>query len=609
MTNVTTRDFDNTRSGCYVDPNWPLTSTHVQKLGVSKVARIQLDDARGAEGQLLGVKGITMRDGQQHDVVYACDMSNTVYAIDAASARLLWKQVLGRPITVTKKYDMWEVSPTWGILSTPVIDVARGILYVVTASSPDGTMAKITYRMHSLSLADGADMAPPLTLDGATFATAAGSPSAKLGDVPRKQRPALTLMSAGADTIVLVAFGSFMESASTNVGIVVAVDVSDAAKPFIGPVWATGGSKYPSAGIWQAGAGLSIDEAGGIHLVTGNGAFDPDNGYVGNSFVRLIYSPKSATEGATLNRVDLWSPYTDASRAGDDPTDVTPATEAPDDMGEMDAARPSNFRLVEAPDTAATSNAHIVGDQDLGSGGALSLPKSLTGYGKDVIVGGGKDGIFYVLDANNLGNTVPGDFAPDKIAGNWAKLLSPPVAATYNGVGVNLTPTELDTIPSAFGGYTRHIHGQPIGYKSPDHGVVVYVQGENGPVKAFQLNPDYTLTWLADGQEIASAGMPPPGGMPGGMLTLTMQHATDNTAVLWSLMPLNGDANKTVTAGRLVAWGANWVDESNGGRTLIKLWDSRDWGWDFRHSKFNRLLPFAGKLWIPSYDGTILVVG
>jgi hypothetical protein len=330
---------------------------------------------------------------------------------------------------------MWGINPYWGVLSTPVINLTTGILYVVAASSPDGSMGKITYQLHSLRLADGSNVAAPLTLDGASFQTP-GSPVAHLGDVARKQRPALTLSSRQGVETVFVAFGSFMESAPTNVGIVVAVDVTHAQAPAIAAVWATGGGKYPSAGIWQAGAGLSVDDGGYLHGMTGNGAFDPQNGYFGNCFFRLQYTPRQGAPPANLRCVGWWLPYSDAARAGDDPTGITPTTDAPDYMDPQPTNAVNN-----------TSNAHLVGDQDLGSGGALSLPARLTGYGKDVIVGGGKDGIFYVLDGSNLGQTLPGDFAPAKINGNWAKLLSPPWAATFSGLGLDLAPTQLDTLP------------------------------------------------------------------------------------------------------------------------------------------------------------------
>jgi len=595
-TNVVTRSFGNSRMGCFVDPTWTLTSERVQQAGVRVLGQLKLDDPRGAEGQLLAVADLTMSDGKVHNVLFVCDMSNNVYAFDADSFTLLWKRNVGRPITITKQWDMWMINPFWGILSTPVINLTTRVLYCVSTSSMNGTMEDAVYQLHALHLADGSDQAPSLVLNGATYQPPSHAPRQTLGAIPRKQRPALTLVSEGDHDTLFIPFGSFLESAPTNLGWVVAVDVSNPAHPTIAATWSTGSGFYPGAGIWQAGQGLSVDENQNLHGLTGNGGFDPPTGNFGNCFFRLAYSPSSNSAPAKLQCVDWWSPYSDAGRAGDDPTLATPSSSPPDDMGPVPTNAVNN-----------TSNAHIVGDEDLGSGGALPLPRSLTGFDKDIIVGGGKDGIFYVLDGANLGQTQRTDFAAAKIAGNWAKLLSPPWAATYNAIGLDLAPTRLDTLPSAFGGYTRHIHGSPVGYKSPDLGMMLFVQGENGTVQAVRLNADFSLTWMAAGQEVASQGMPPPGGMPGGMLVLTARADGDNTAVLWALMPWYGNANTTITPGRMVAYGANWVNAA--GPNLVKLWDSADWDIKYMHAKFNILTPFNNRLFVPSYDGRILVMG
>jgi hypothetical protein len=592
-TPVTTRSFNNARTGLYEDPSWRLTSEHVQKNGIRVVGEMRLDDARGTEGQILGVPDLTMRDGLKHNVIFVCDMSNCVYAFDADSYVLLWKQKVGNPIVITRAYDMYLLNARWGILSTPTINQGTGVLYCVSASSPDGTMPNVTYRLHSLSLIDGSDVAPPLSLDDAAF-HAPGSPVDRLGDSPRKQRVALTLKSYSGEATVFVTCGSFLESSKTNVGIVVAINVTDTKAPKIATVWSTGGSKYTSAGIWQAGAGLSADSDGYLYGLTGNGAFDPQNGYYGNSFFKLKYIPASASPSgkASLTCAGWWSPYTDASRAGDDPTAIVPQTDAPDDM--------------DGP--APTSNSHTIGDEDLGSGGLLAVQRNHTGYFLNILIGGGKDGILYSVDADHLGNTLPGDFAPDKIQGNWSKLLATPFAAGFDGTGFDLTPDNAVDIPSVVGSYTRHVHGQPVYYKSPDHGFMLFVQCENSPVKAAAINEDGSLTWLADGDVIPCEGMKPPGGMPGAILSLTCQSEGDNTGVLWACMPWYDDANKRVVVGRLVAYGANWIREKNGQKTLIKIWDSADFGIRYFHSKFCPLTPFNNRIFLPSYDGRILVL-
>ena len=127
-TNVVTRSFGNSRMGCFVDPSWPLTSEQVQRAGVRVLGQLQLDDPRGAEGQVLAVADLTMNDNKAHNVVFVCDMSNNVHAFDADSFALLWKQNVGRPITITKQWDMWMINPFWGILSTPVINLATRTL-------------------------------------------------------------------------------------------------------------------------------------------------------------------------------------------------------------------------------------------------------------------------------------------------------------------------------------------------------------------------------------------------------------------------------------------------------------------------------------------------
>jgi hypothetical protein len=255
---------------------------------------------------------------------------------------------------------------------------------------------------------------------------------------------------------------------------------------------------------------------------------------------------------------------------------------------------------------AATSNVHNIGDQDLGSGGPLYLPRSFTGYSRNILMGGGKDGILWILDADNMGKTQLADFAPDRIAGNYAHLLYPPWGWTFNGIGYNLSPTNLNELPGLIGGYTKHVHGQPVAYKSPDHGLLTFVQGENGPVRVVAIDANGAPTYIACGQEIAGQGMRPPGSMPGGMMSLAVTTQGANTAVLWSAMPWYGDANRTVTAGRLVAYGANWVQNK---QYLIKLWDSTDWGINYMHNKFNPPTCQSDKIFLPSYDGRVLILG
>lgn len=587
MVAVTTRGFSNYRDGAYIDPALTLTSSHVQSNGVRVVGLYQLDDPRGTEGQVLIAPGVKVRGGRTYDLALIADMSANIYAFNTQPPfNLVWKQPIGVPMTVTKSQDMWLINPSWSVLSTGVVDIVTGLWYIVALTTPDGSAANATYSLHTINIIDGSAAYDPLLLDNATYTGPSGAVK-RLGAALRKQRAALTQVGK----TIYIPFGSFAETSASNLGWVLAIDVSST--PTIVHTWATG-DKHIGAGIWQAGAGLSVGDDGTLHGMTGNGGFDPP-GDLGESFLKL---------GADLSVKQWWSPYSDAGRAGLDPT-------LPTELGAMESMAmddtPTNARnsMVMSMEDVTASNVHKVGDQDLGSGGALYLPKSMTGYDKNILLGGGKDGIMWVLDADNMGNTQPGDFAPSKIAGNYAKLLFPPWGWTFSGVGINLAPTNLDELPIAIGGSTRHIHGQPVAYISPDHGLMTFVQGENGPVRAVGVSSSGAPTYIACGTENASQGMPAPGGMPGGMLALAVTAQKANTAVLWASMPWYGDANKTVTPGRLVAYGANW--DNNG--SLVKLWDSAQWGIDFMHNKFNIPTPQANYLFVPTYDGRVLIFG
>lgn len=593
VTGVYTRSYSNYRDGCQTNEQ-KLTSEYVRANGVSVLRVLQLDDPRGTEGQVLVADGVLLRDGLKHDLILAADMSGRAYAWDAWSGRELWKQSLAHPVTITKDWDYWGINSYWSILSTGVIDPGTNTWYLVALSSADGTMAKAAYWFHAISLVDGSAKFPPMLMSDASYTAPSGSVK-RLGSAPRKQRAALTLVNKGGRKFVYVPFSSFLESAGTNMGFVVAVEVTNA--PRIDATWATG-DKYIGPGIWMAGAGLSVSDDGDLIGMTGNGGFDPPSS-VGECIFRLQHTP------GELKLVDWWSPFSDAGRAGDDPTAPTAVKEQPDDMGMMDMDG-MKMPMPTNAINAKPSNIRKVGDQDLGSGGALYLPASLYGLNDDDVWGGGKDGILYSVKAKNMGKTMPADLAPDRIAGNYGKLNCPPYGFTWYPSDLDIAPTQLDTLPWNNDGYTHHVHGQPVAYISSDHGPLAYVHGENSPVRAFKINPDGSPTYLACGQEVASQGMKPPGGMPGGMLTLSCVGQKTNTGVLWSAMPWYGDANKTITPGRLVSYGSNWVDQNG---HLIKLWDSADWGWNYMHSKFTPPTVWNGLVLLPSYDGRILVIG
>jgi hypothetical protein len=100
-------------------------------------------------------------------------------------------------------------------------------------------------------------------------------------------------------------------------------------------------------GIWQSGAGLSADAAGNLYALTGNGSFNGDAAggrNFGNSFLKV--SP-----AGTL--LDWFTPF--------------------------------NWSFLNAT------------DEDLGIQNALLIPNT------SLIVGGGKEGVMYLLNGANMG--------------------------------------------------------------------------------------------------------------------------------------------------------------------------------------------------------------
>jgi hypothetical protein len=374
-------------------------------------------------------------------------------------------------------------------------------------------------------------------------------------------------------------------------GFVIACDVTNVQKGVteLAATW-TVTSRYAGAGIWMGSGGMIMDDDGYIYAFTANGAFDGITDF-GNSFIKLQFTPKINNSPAALTIVDWWAGYTDSGRTGKDPT--TPWIGLNGNYsGQIDGMD------MTAPD-----------DQDLGSAAPCIISKSLSGFTCDIILGAGKDGVLYMHDTANLGKTALEDFAPDKIESNYAKLLFPPYGLTYYNGDFNIAPTDLGTFSTTYGGFTHHQHCTPVVWKSPDHGILLFAGGENGPVRvvAISQNTDGNFEVNFVGEGVDNAGYQvttPPGSMPGTFCTLSADGEGTNTGVLWCSQPL-GDANKSISDGRLLIYGANWFDNT----TLIKIWDSTDWNIQYKHNKFDIPMVANGKMYLPSYDGRILVFG
>lgn len=273
-----------------------------------------------------------------------------------------------------------------------------------------------------------------------------------------------------------------------------------------------------SGGIWQSGQAPAVDAQGNIYLMTGNGSFDAHrNGQnFGNSFVKL------KLEGNSFVVKDYFTPCN------------------VDFLNERDL--------------------------DLGSSGPLLVPSE-----PSRIVGGGKEGVLYVLSPTNMGRFVNDPAAPQCRNDNVIQ--------------------QVNAFPQVHG-HWGNIHGSPVFWQGSDTGYI-YAWGENSPLKAYEFNGGQLQNIDAPKQ----SGYRPPLGMPGGMLSLSADGAKAGTGVLWAVVPLDGDANQQRgVKGILLALDAQdvtrtfWTSEQIPGRDHLGLF-----------AKFSPPTVAGGKVFVATY--------
>jgi hypothetical protein len=593
---VTTRSYDNARSGANTRET-ELTADVVGARGIRRLYSILLSgDARGIEAQPLMATGVAMPDGRTRDLLVLATMANTVAAYELKDGGQVWTRSLGRPVDSNRDIDGYLINNHWGVLSTPVIDHVAGVIYVLAWSSSDGLAKHARYYLYALRIADGVDAQPRLDLEGTTYDPGHGLPALRFASADAKQRASLLLTSLGGVTTVFAGFGFATEPSDNERGWVIAAGTS----PFaVTAAWASTARGY-GGGIWQAGAGLAADAQGFLYLMTGNGDFDAVTEW-GESFVKLAYTPPHAGAAPALRVVDWWTPFTDDARTGGRDMSLRSRGLRPTPM----ATNVRRYAMPARGSLAATRDSHgedVWGDMDLGSGGPVVL-ESL-----GLVIGAGKDGILYVLDKNDMGQTRPVDL--EHPAANYKKLKKPPIFFTYFPPELDPSPDDITSLNVLYGGRTHHLHGGPVFWESPDHGPMLFCWGENENLRAWSIDRDGSVTYQACSAETASANAPvSPGGMPGGMLTLSANGTQPHTGVVWALIPY-GDANLQVTNGRLLAYDATRFDTlPGGGQRLRVLWDSEDWNLPFLFNKFNLPVAANGRLIVPTYEGRVDVYG
>ena len=614
---VLTRNGNNARTGVYEETG--ITVESLKRTGITLRTTIPVvGDARGMEAQPLILPGVKTAKGIR-DVMVLPSLANVVRGVDAHTGEDLWDTTLGTPIHQDRATDIYGTNDHVGVLSTGVIDPNTHRAYIVAAISPDGSPVKAVHHIFTLDVVTGA------VLGNASFAELRNGSQAYT-DTPRKQRCSLVLVHVGVHAIVLGAHGRQLENGTAPAGALFAFDATVGKLTAWQPM-----ARRAGAGIWMGSSGLVADAQGRVYGQTGNGDFSGADD-LGESIFGAEYIPARGITAAAIHVFTHFTPFSDRGRIGLDPTVSSAgaasqfAAEKPAGVSAPEEAKsprpvggavmmPMETKVVASHDANTGEAVPLTypknptkeawADSDLGSGGCVLLAGAHFTDQRDRIVCGGKDSALYEAYADNMGNTMPADFANQHA--NCAKLAAPPVWGGISPGNVDICSqdqTALDFFPN---GKSAHLHSTPVAYDSPKDGLTLWVGAENAAVHKWLIDRSGVMHYAAEGREKASdlvqGGT---GGMSGSACAVSSNQGVLGTGIIWCIQP-RLDSNRAKSPGRLVAYSADDVSEDADGSHLVKLWDSSEHGIAFSCTKFTPPIIWDGSVIVPDFDGSVLV--
>jgi fibronectin type 3 domain-containing protein len=396
-TNYTAYHVDNSRDGVN-SAEVILTPQNVGTAGsFGKFYSVPVDGQVYA--QPLYVAGVNITTGPNqglHNVLYVATENDSLYAIDANTGVNLWKDSFINPsagitpFQVVSVLGVGDINPQVGITSTPVIDPAKGIIYLEAKTQElrkDGE--HFVHHLYAVYLANGANIPnSPVTIADSVgdnyvsgpLVPGKGDGSLSSGLLPfdalkQMNRTALTL----ANNNVYIGFASHGDIGPYH-GWILGYNAGTLVPTSVFCTTPNGGL----GGIWQSGGGIAVDSQGALYVETGNGTFDGTAGELpqpkadyGDSFLKLVVDPNSTPTNPNANGWGLkLADY------------FTPA------------------------DQAALAS----GDVDLGSGGPILLPLSAGLPGAPhLLVGAGKEGVIYYINCDSMGGYQTGPKMTDNV--------------------------------------------------------------------------------------------------------------------------------------------------------------------------------------------------
>ena len=208
--------------------------------------------------------------------------NNSIYSLDATTGAPTWAQPanFGAPMQLSDpRFGCGNVSPL-GILGTPVVDTASGIIYAVAFTGG-------TYELVGVNLANGSRAFTPIPIAPSGF-----------DPFHQQQRAALTLANGN----VYIPFGGYAGDCGTYHGYLIAVKAGGTSTSLTvfqdqAQAVCSSASNPSEAAIWGP-SGPSVDIGGNLYVASGNGG-DTTTYDCGETVFKL--SP-------SLGYLDSWAP-------------------------------------------------------------------------------------------------------------------------------------------------------------------------------------------------------------------------------------------------------------------------------------------------------------
>ena len=480
---ITTQLYDTSRTGANLNETI-LTTSNVNSAQFGKLYSYTVSGS--VHAQPLYVPNLSLPGLGIYNVLFVVTMNDVVYAFDADSNvtgpngnGVLWTQnftnpaagVTPIPIVNIVGSNSLNIVGNVGIESTPVIDLTPGsptinTMYLVARTMEvSGSTTNYVARLHALDITTGNEKFDgPVVIGGSVPGTGQGSSGGVLTFNPLIQNQRSGL--ALVNGLVVFSWASHEDDFDWH-GWVFAYNAQTLQFSSIycsSPNGANGG-------IWMSGRAPVIDSADNLYYATGNGDWDGETEF-GDSVIKL------GTAGGVLSLADYFTP---------------------DDYVSLQAD-----------------------DEDLGSSGPLLIP------GTDLLVHGGKESLFYVLNTSGLGHEEANNSqVPEQFSTTFSQIHSGPVFLnTTTGLGPTL-----------------------------------YVWPNSGPLQAYQFNGSTVSSTPNSVSNIVAVS-----GCCGGVLALSANANAAGSGIVWASTTTSQSGVHGLVAGTLRAFNAS--------NLTTELWDS-----------------------------------